>query len=405
MQPTIAYLSQGRLFVREPDKPPREIESAFAKETEERQSRSRSIDGWKGRSAVWGQMGMAPPEFSQWEQAGAEGLRRIKFRSLCRGPKPTDLMYVLDLETVSGVFRYDLAQGYERRLMHRNDFVARDLVCHPEAGTLAVSLAHPDGSASLAFSDDEGRHWNHVTGGDSVDEAPHWIPGDGRKIVFQSAGVGRNGHGVRLALGPYAIETLDLDGKGDTETILADDKSDLLLPRKTADGTLYFLRRPYKPFREPHLSLGQFLWDVLMLPFRLLLTILHIFNFFSVMFSGQPLATAFGAANRRAAGEQQFLMLWGHMIDTRQAMAKAGNDAAVPLVPKEWQLVRRDAGGSEQVIASSVLAYDVLADGRIVLSDGTAIYLIDTAGKREKLCEGKFIEVVTAVAPAESRQS
>jgi hypothetical protein len=123
-----------------------------------------------------------------------------------------------------------------------------------------------------------------------------------------------------------------------------------------------------------------------------------------VMFSGQPLATAFGAANRRPAGDQQFLMLWGHMIDTRQAIAKAGKDAAVPLVPKEWQLVRRDIGGSEQVIATSVLAYDVLADGRIVLSDGTTVYLVDAAGKREKLCEGKFIEAVTAVVPAESHQ-
>ena len=74
---TVAYLSQGRLLVKEPDKSAREIESPFAKETEQRQAKARSIDGWKGRSGVWGQMGMAPPEWSQWEQAGMDGARRV----------------------------------------------------------------------------------------------------------------------------------------------------------------------------------------------------------------------------------------------------------------------------------------------------------------------------------------
>ena len=36
---------------------------------------------------------------------------------------------------------------------------------------MATSLEQEDGSAHLAFSDDEGRHWNRVSGGDSLDEA------------------------------------------------------------------------------------------------------------------------------------------------------------------------------------------------------------------------------------------
>ena len=156
MTPTIAYLSQGRLLVKLPGQRPREVQSAFAKETAERQARSRSIDGWKGRSGVWGQMGMAPPEWSQWEEAGMEGQRRIAFRSVCRGPASADLMYVLDLQSVSGVFRYDLAQSSERRLMHRNDFVAGDLVCHREKGTLAQMINSDrmfDADASAAYAE------------------------------------------------------------------------------------------------------------------------------------------------------------------------------------------------------------------------------------------------------------
>jgi hypothetical protein len=397
MPPTVAYLSQGRLFVRPPDQTPREVESQFAREVEQRQAKSRSIDGWKSRSGVWGQMGMAPPEWSQWEGAGGEGARRVHVRSVCRGPQPTDLMYVLDLETVSGVFQYDLGQRSERRLMHRNDFIARDLACHRGRGTLAVSLAGEDGTANLAFSDDEGRHWNRVTGADSVDQSPAWIPGEGRKIVFQSAPVGRNAQGFPLGLGSYAIETLDLDGDKEVKPLLAQDGRDLLLPRMTADGTLFFLRRPYKPRGQQTLSFGQFLWDVLLLPFRIALTGLHIINFFSVMFSGQPLATAFGQGRAQAAQQQQFLMLWGHMVDTKQALAKAPKDQPGALVPKDWQLVRRDAAGQETALAENVLAYDLSSDGQVVFTNGSAVFLLGEGGRREKLCDAPLIESVTCV--------
>jgi hypothetical protein len=396
MSPTVAYLSQGRLLVKEPDKAAREIESPFAKETEQRQAKARSIDGWKGRSGVWGQMGMAPPEWSQWEQAGTEGARRVAVRSICRGPQSGDLMYVLDLESVSGVFKYDLRQSLERRLMHRNDFIARDLICHRDKGTLAVSLARSDGSANLAFSEDEGRHWNHVTGGDSVDQAPAWVPGSERKIVFQSAGVGRTTQGLRLAIGPYAIESLDLDGGGNVQTLVEDKGHDLLLPRMSKVGDLLFVRRPYKQAGQQTLSFAQFLWDVLLLPFRIVLTLLHIINFFSVMFSGQPLATAFGAG-RRGPQQSQFLMLWGHMVDTKVALSKAPKDQPGALVPKDWQLVRRDASGCETVLAENVLAYDLAAGGDIVFTNGSAIFTLGKDGRPEKVCDDGLIEAVVFV--------
>jgi hypothetical protein len=235
-----------------------------------------------------------------------------------------------------------------------------------------------------------------VAGGDSVDQAPAWVPGEGRKVVFQSAAVGRNAHGVPLGLGPYAIESLDLDADKEVRTLLEDKDCDLLLPRMSKDGSLFFLRRPYKPQGHQTLSFGQFLWDVLLLPFRIVLTILHIINFFSVMFSGQPLATALGQG-RRGPQQQQFLMLWGHMVDTKRALAKAPKDQAAALVPKDWQLVRRDSSGKEAVLAESVLAYDLAASGDVVFTNGSAVYLLSSDGRREKLCEGSLIESVVCV--------
>ena len=74
--PAVAWLSSGRLFVKQPSVELQEIESTFGRETIERRMRSEQLHGWKGRSGVWGSMGMAPPDMSQWEDGAPR--RRIR---------------------------------------------------------------------------------------------------------------------------------------------------------------------------------------------------------------------------------------------------------------------------------------------------------------------------------------
>lgn len=396
MEPTFAILAHGRVHVKNPGKPLRPVQSTFAKESQERQKRSQAIDGWKSRSGVWSSMGMSPPQMSQWEEEEAASIG-ISFRSLGRGAKPGQLMYILDLQSVRGLFQFDLAQDLERRLMHRNEFYAHDLACHPTKGTVATALEQEDGSAHLAFSDDEGRHWNQLAGGDSVDEAPTWIAGDGRRVVFQSAAIGRNKQGQRLGLAPYTIETLDLDGKGESELLHQQKDFDLLQPRVTANETLYFIRRPYKRPGSHAPGFIEFAVDLLMLPFRFLYAIYMFFNFLSMMFSGQPLATTFGQRQFKPQ-QAQFLTLWGQAIDTKRAMQKNRGEQAGALVPKDWELVRRTADGAEQVLANHVLAYDLAADGGVLVTNGSAVYWQRTDGSREKLCEQPMTESVVCVA-------
>jgi len=50
-----------------------------------------------------------------------------------------------------------------------------------------------------------------ATEGDSIDTAPHWVPGESRRIVYQSAGVGRNREGHFLAFGPFGIHLVNID--------------------------------------------------------------------------------------------------------------------------------------------------------------------------------------------------
>ena len=57
----------------------------------------------------------------------------------------------------------------------------------------------------------DGSGLSGVTEGDSIDEAPSWIPGKQRRILFQSSGVGRNKHGYIVGRGPASIQAVDLD--------------------------------------------------------------------------------------------------------------------------------------------------------------------------------------------------
>lgn len=394
LEPGIAYLSNGRLFIKRAGEAVREIESAFGRQVLERQTRSQELHGWKGRSGVWGSMGVAPPEFSQWENAGNNGRLPIAIRSVARGNAPDQIAYVLAVGPMGGLFEYDLAEGTERRLMHRDGFQARDLVKHPASGALAMTVAREDGSTTLSISEDDGRYLKHITLTDSVDEAPAWIDGEGKRLVYQAAEIGRDERGYAVGLSPYAIEQVDLE-REEVTVVLEDDEADLLQPRLLADGTLYYVRRPYKPMGRQKTDVLAVLTDVVLFPFRLARAVVHFLHVFSVMFSGKPLITAGGPQQQRP--ENRYLMLWGHMIDTKKALARADREKSGSLVPKEWTLIRRTSTGNEEVIAEGVLAYDVSPAGEVVYTNGSRVLHVDAAGQQHLLCSDRLIEKVIAL--------
>jgi hypothetical protein len=381
MEHTVAYLSRGRLYVKTPGRNIQEIESPFALSAIERQQKSQQMNGWKERSGVWGSMGMAPPEWSQWQDA-SEGTeqRPIQFKCIASGKEAKQIYYILDFGDVSGVFRYELDTKRESRLMHRNAFPAQSLACRAD-GELAISLQREDGSIGLAFSRSEGRQWSHVTGGDSIDQAPSWIPGK-RCVVFQSAAVGRNEQGHRVGQAEYVIESIALDGNSEAQTICENQGSDLLMPRLTDDDQLYFIRRPYKSRGQEEVSPIVLLTDILLFPYRLIRALFYFLNFFSVMFTGKPLSTSAMQASRQQ-NSQRSLMLWGHMIDTQRAMKRNANKTNNGIVPKEWELVRRATDGNETVLAHNVLAYDLCDDSEIVLRMEQTFFCSMQTGPRQ----------------------
>ena len=393
--PSVAWIASGRLYVRQADGTVQEIESDFARSSLEREAKHAQTNAWKGRSGVWGDMGMQPPGVAPWE--AQEGRRTIRFMAIARGDTPNQIYYILDLGPVGGLFMYDLEEQEETRLMHSQGFTATDLSRHPEDGRIAVALPREDGTVGLSVTRNDGLFPQAISMSDSWDEAPCWLRDGSPRIVFQSSAVGRNENGFAVGKSSYRIEQLDLDEEK-IESLVEEEGLDLIAPKVTDDGSLLCVRRPYQISHARKQSMWETLKDVVLFPFRLLRMFVYFFNFMSMAFTGKPLMRA--GAPEQDAKRSPFLMLYGQAVDTRLAMKKgAGTDGHAPLVPKEWELVRRASSGEETVLARNVLGFDVSPGGTVIYTDGSAVFHLQRTDEALKVADGDLIERVLVLDP------
>lgn len=396
MHPTIAYLAEGKLYLKKPGAEPVPVDSPFVQQMLDRAERGRQRNEWKGGGGMawnlnaagrgpWNMQGFAPAD-----------IRHVRFTGVAPGREAGQLLYALDTTNVGGLFEYNTGEQLERRIYHRNQFRSSGLDRHPQTQSLVLSLAAEDGTAHIGVMDAEGRGLKEVTEGDCVDEQPRFVEstGEQRIVVFQSAGVGRNQAGMPIALGPYAIQKLNLDGN-EFVTLIEEDEHDCLVPHLAADGNLYFIRRPYEG-GQSHVSPWKVALDVLLFPIRVIIAIVHFLNWFSQVFTRKPLMTAGGPD--REGPDARFMMLWGKMIDAEKMMRKGKDGDARSLVPDTWQLVRRQTSdGSEEVLASGALSFAVAPDKSVIYTNGSAVFRRDASGVSEKLCTGKLIQHVNVV--------
>ena len=350
------------------------IESEFERTVRERAASIERRNAWKtqGRGAMF--MGGA------WAaQANAGNGAPVSLTGLTAGQDGA-LLYSMETDAVSGIFLLD-ASGVETRLFHTADFRIRHAALHPDGATLAATAFHKDDMRSnIAVLPLHGTDFSELTEGDSFDQLPRWVPGARRRIVFQSAGVGRNAAGGFAGLGPCAIQQLDLDS-GDLDEIASENGHDLLQPRQTEDGTLYFIRKPYES-GVPAVSLLGSMKDAALFPFRMARAVFQYFNVFSMMYTGKPLVTSKGAVQRRMDPRQLFIH--GNLANAQ--MAQAQEDESRGMAPSSWELVRRKPGGQTETIARNVLAFDLAANGSVLYCDGSAITHLDPAAIPSPCC-------------------
>ena len=398
-----AYLSGGRLYLKLGQANVQTIISEFGQAVQQREAQIQRRNGWKQKNITPSFLPAGMGQDRQPERAHVP----IAVQGVC--PTSADrLLYTLEAGEVGGIFtleRFATAvtvggatspeprqQTREKRLFHSADFKIDRVDFHPEYQLIACAAIGKDGTANIATMPVNAVHLTQVTEGDSIDLAPKWIPGFRRAIVFQSAGIGRDGSGQTIEQKHSTIEQLDID-RQEVVTLASDPKYDLLSPQLTADGTLYYIRRPYRSLRQ-RVRFFQVLKDTLAIPTRLLTAVWAWLNFFTRSHTGKSLLPTTQIPQH--VSRHQMLVL-GRLVDvgTEMERNRRFGDADSPsLVPRSWELIEQYPHLDPKVIGHGVLAFDVGAEGQIVYSNGSAVYGIIPGGVTQRLVVDRPIEQV-----------
>lgn len=378
----LAFIARGKVFLRDDNSERlREIHSPHVQEIMDRIEQRKQRHGWKEGTA-----------FSQSftghrRQSGSDTLE-IKATSVEFAPDNA-LLYFLRDDSFGGLFRYDIEKGEERRLIHKQKLFFDCLNVDSENDRILCAQVSGNGVSNIVVMTLDGDEYREVTGGDTIDTAPASVPGEPTQIVFQSSGIARAETGHVIAQGPSSLQLLDLT-EGSLEPIVEDDKTDYLHPRVSPEGDLYYIRRP---FELPSYSGSSFLVDFILFPFRLLRAVFHYLNFFSLMYTRKPLTSASGPL---VEADLKDILVKGKRIDAENAARKLNRLHGVPsLVPKTWQLIRRDQSGREEILATNVAAYDLTSGGQVLYSNGYGVFaLMDDARSAVVLRDTLIAEVV-----------
>ena len=382
--PTIAYLAEGKVRLKAGAAPPRTLDSAYGNSIREKEVRAQQKHSWKG-----GNNGSPFSGPVLWGKAAMPQDVPLSITSICGGRQKGGLLYSLESGSLCALLEAEALGADEKRLWNDNRTRIRHLTVSPKTGDLAFGVMHQNGTANIGIKLNGESGVKELTEGDSFDTAPHWVPGDAQKLVFQSAGIGRNREGHFLALGPFTIQELNIES-GEMNTVLEEKGFDFLAPQCLEDGTMLYIRRPYTLNERMHPL--RTLKDFFLFPFRLLFAIFQFLNFFSSLFTGKQLTSTSSDGAKSQQMNMRQMMIWGNLVSAqRQARPE---EEGVDLVPKSWELHRRAPDGKTKVLASGVLAYDVGADELIVYTNGNALFLLYPDGRKEHLLNERMIEQV-----------
>lgn len=302
------------------------------------------------------------------------------------------MTYILHTDRIGGLFHYKLSQNEEIRLFHNNQFRSGYIDRNPVTGELLCSRIMENGTANINLIQKGTNELQELTEGDSLDEAPSWVPGTQSQFVYQSAGIARNAQGVPIGIGPYAIQKIDIS-RVEMVCVKEDPNFDFLLPHMDQTGNLYYIRRPYEILKS-RTSIGKVIRDGILFPYRLIVSIIHFLNVFSMIFSRKPLITS--QAPPMKDDEQERMMLLGRYIQLEsRKMKESVKDEEASIVPSTWELRKCNPQNEEEILSKGVAAYDLGINSEIVYSNGRGIFIIEEKHKSRLLLKESLVTCIS----------
>ncbi len=360
-----AFVSDGRLYICDERGELKEITSKFAREKTENAEYQRARHGWKSSAD-----GSSPYFNSQivWGgQAANAYVTNFRFKSVMCGDADT-LYYVLTNNSMTGLFRYEISEGYETRLFHRRDFIEFGVDYSPVQQQFVAAVATETGSVGLERMNAEGQYEETITAGDARDSNPSFSKQYPGHVLYQTAGIGRDHEGNVMAFSSEAINKIDLE-TGQITGLLSDERFDFMLPRDDAQGNLYCIRRPYQHpgYRSPL----HMLWYAVTFPFRFVVAVVRFLDAFTKLFGAEPMKPA--GPDVRPPIQNKYVHVLGQTVDLAKVDKKSSIAGEPSLVPASWELVKFTPDGMFEVIARKVVSYDLDANGCLYYTDGFKI--------------------------------
>lgn len=180
---------------------------------------------------------------------------------------------------------------------------------------------------------------------------------------------------------------------GDTEVLLGDEQHDYLDPKMDAAGNLYCVRKPHESL-TPAFNPFRAIWDLVLLPVRLLFAVFQFMNFFTMRYTGKMLVSS-GNMRQRQMDPRQMLIM-DNVAHARGASALFAPNRKDWKVSRSWTLVKKAPNGGLENLATGVLTFDLCDDGSLLYTNGSRIFSRTPSGETQDVLKEQFISQVLA---------
>lgn len=400
MKVTFYYVANGKMYQFDGDSS-KEISSwvldSYISKVKSRAERNE----WKQNGAGAAFMGGAVPNAS-----ASDAVSSIFSRVTCVGEHRGNLLYSMDIDSTNGIYRKSADSVSEGMVLCSSSTAYRDFDVKDERMVASASFA---GESHIGILDFATGDFDTYTEGHVRDSSPVWSATSDDIVYFCSAGLPENEkkapeenqspRGISqivnemyssssVILGPSAICMLNIK-EGTLTEILSDNGYNYTRPLSAPDGSLYYIRKPYK-YNSGGNSLGC-LVDIFMLPVRLFQALFGFLNVFSAKYSGKTLSRSDVKQK-----EDRELMIDGNLINAERELkenARRG-DKNPGIIPRTWELHRLDKDGNDVLISKGVAAYKILENGEMIISNGSHILLIDREGKESRILTAEGVSFI-----------
>jgi len=289
-----------------------------------------------------------------------------------------EVVYSATMGEVSGLFRKTLDRNAaEGHIMSSRDI--RIFKVSIFGDECAASVGNMQERHIAIFNIDNGQ-FRELTEGEVREDYPCYSR-DGHRIIYSSAGLALTNAGVPVGVGPYGIFCYSV-ARNDMEELLASDKFDYIAPREDNDGSLLFIKKPYRNTADN----GNFLLDILMFPLRIIKAIGGLLNYFSIAFGGESLRSGRSAGDlKHKQMSEKDLFFDGNVINAQEMLKQnqRRGEKFPGIIPHSWELTRLDENGEMHSIKKGVMDYAICRNGDIVYSNGNAVIRLLADGSEQ----------------------